>query len=86
MSAAAPLPPLGPSTTHAMNGYTNGGYSNGADGQRDGDGAGDPRGPGGSYPPIAEIVASATDKADALKHHTVPMLPGLLLLRLLMRR
>jgi ubiquitin carboxyl-terminal hydrolase 8 len=85
MSAAAPLPPQGPPTTHIMNGYTNG-YSNGADRQGDGDGAGDPRGPGGSYPPIAEIVGAATEKAESLKHHTVHSRLVLPLLGLLISR
>jgi ubiquitin carboxyl-terminal hydrolase 8 len=45
-----------------MNGYTNGAHSNGADG-------GDSRGRG-SYPPIAEIVGSATETVEALRNHT----------------
>lgn len=61
-----------PSTpARAMNGYTNGAHSNGADGSRDSEGAGDPRGARGSYPPIAEIVASASETVEALKHNSV---------------
>jgi hypothetical protein len=61
-----------PSTpARAMNGYSNGAHSNGADGSRGSDGAGDPRGASGSYPPIAEIVASASETVEALKHHSV---------------
>jgi ubiquitin carboxyl-terminal hydrolase 8 len=70
MSAAAPLPPPG-IPTRAMNGYMNGGNSNGADGSRGSDGAGDSRDPGGSYPAIAEIVASASETVEALKNHSV---------------
>jgi ubiquitin carboxyl-terminal hydrolase 8 len=47
------------------------GYTNGADTSRNGDGSGDSRGPGAPYPPIAEIIASATDTAESLRHHTV---------------
>jgi ubiquitin carboxyl-terminal hydrolase 8 len=71
MSAAAPLPPPGPTSARAMNGYMNGAHGNGADGSRGSDGAGDPRGAGGSYPPIAEIVASASETVEALKHRSV---------------
>lgn len=54
-----------------MNGYTNGAHGVGADGWGSGDGAGDSRGPVGPFPPIAEIIASATDTAESLKHHSV---------------
>ncbi|KAH4070288.1 hypothetical protein HBH98_188040 [Parastagonospora nodorum] len=54
-----------------MNGYSNGAHSNGADGSRGSDGAGGPRGASGSYPPIAEIVASASETVEALKHHSI---------------
>jgi ubiquitin carboxyl-terminal hydrolase 8 len=49
----------------AMNGYTDGVHSNGSGG------TGDPRGSGGSYPPIAEIVSSASETVEALKHHSI---------------
>ena len=71
MSAAAPLPPSGVSHIHAMNGYTNGAHGVGADGWRGGDGAADPRGPVGPYPPISEIVASAGETVEGLRHHSV---------------
>lgn len=70
MSAAAPLPPPGPSHSHAMYGFSNGAGA-GADGFRGSDGAGDPRGSGGQYPPIAEIVASASETVELLRHHSV---------------
>jgi ubiquitin carboxyl-terminal hydrolase 8 len=59
-----------------MNGYTNGvhgvGAGTGADGGGGGgDAAGDPRGSGGAYPPIAEIVSSASEAVEALKHHSI---------------
>jgi hypothetical protein len=71
MSAAAPRPPSGlPANT--MNGLTNGALGIvGADGWRGSDGAGDSRGAAGPYPSIAEIIASATDTAEALRHHSV---------------
>jgi len=53
--------------THA---YTNGTHSNGGDG-RGGSDAGGGRGSGGGYPPIAEIVASASETVEALKNHSV---------------
>ena len=34
-------------------------------------GPGDSRRPASSYPPIAEIIASATDTAESLRHHSV---------------
>lgn len=64
-SAAAPLPPPEPSPANAMNGYTHGAHSNGADPSRGSDGA------GGQYPPIAEIAASASETVEGLKHHSV---------------
>jgi ubiquitin carboxyl-terminal hydrolase 8 len=70
MSAAAPRPPSGlPANT--MNGFANGAHSIGADGWRSNDGAGGSRGADGPFPPIAEIVASATDTAEGLRHHSV---------------
>ncbi|KAJ4377955.1 ubiquitin-specific protease doa4 [Neocucurbitaria cava] len=69
MSAAAPLPPPGPSPAAPMAGYTNG-----ADGWRGGDGAADPRGPAGPFPPIAEIAGSATEMAESLRHHSIRLL------------
>jgi ubiquitin carboxyl-terminal hydrolase 8 len=54
-----------------MNGYTNGIHSVGADSVGGTNGTGDSRGPGGSYPPIAEIVSSASETVEALKHHTI---------------
>ncbi|KAI4606876.1 hypothetical protein J4E81_010038 [Alternaria sp. BMP 2799] len=57
-----------------MNGYTNGAHGVGADGWGSGDGAGDSRGPVGPFPPIAEIIASATDTAESLKHHSIKLL------------
>lgn len=61
MSAAAPLPPPGPRPPHAMNGYSNGASGPGADGWR-GSNAG---------PQIAEITASATEKANEMRGLTV---------------
>jgi ubiquitin carboxyl-terminal hydrolase 8 len=54
-----------------MNGHTNGVHSNGADGWQGSNAAGDPRSPGGSYPPIAEIVSSASETVETLKHHSI---------------
>jgi ubiquitin carboxyl-terminal hydrolase 8 len=50
-----------------MNGYTSGTPGAGADGSRGSNGAGG----GGAYPPIAEIVASASEAAEALKNHSI---------------
>jgi ubiquitin carboxyl-terminal hydrolase 8 len=54
-----------------MNGYTNGTHSNGADGWKGNDANGEPRGPGGSFPPMAEIVSSASEAVEALKQHSI---------------
>lgn len=67
-SAATLRPPSSHPPANTMNGYTNG-----ADAARNGDGSSDSRGPGAPYPPIAEIIASATDTAEALRHHSVPL-------------
>lgn len=48
-----------------MNGH---GYTNGAHGS---DGSGQSRGSSGSNPPIAEIVGSATETVEGLRHHSV---------------
>lgn len=76
MSAAAPLPPPGPSPVAVMSGHAaNSVYSNGADGWSGNNGASGPPGPGaGSYPPIAEIVGSATETVESLRNHTVLMM------------
>jgi hypothetical protein len=58
------------------NGYTNGVNSNGADGWGGSDGGGAPRGSAGGYPPIAEIAASASETAEALKNHSVSQRGG----------
>lgn len=71
MSAAAPLPPPGPPPARAMYSVPNGAGA-GADGFRGSDGAGNPRGSGGQYPPIAEIVASASETMELLRHRSVP--------------
>lgn len=71
MSAAAPLPPPGPRSGNAMNGYPNGAYGPGVDGWRGSDGTSEPRGPGGPFPPIAEISASATEKVNELRQAPV---------------
>ncbi|KAK7185756.1 hypothetical protein DPSP01_004339 [Paraphaeosphaeria sporulosa] len=62
MSAAAPLPPPGLRPSYAMNGS-----GHGADGWR-GSNAG---GAGGPFPPIAEITASATEKANEMRSLTI---------------
>ena len=54
-----------------MNGYPNGAHGIGADAWQSNEGPGNPRGPGSPYPPIAEIIASATDTAESLRHHSV---------------
>jgi ubiquitin carboxyl-terminal hydrolase 8 len=56
-----------------MNGYSNGAHGVGADGWRGSNGTANTpsAGPEGPFPPYAEIVASATDRADQLKHHSV---------------
>lgn len=73
MSAAAPLPPPGPPRPNVMNGYPNGPQRASADGYRGSDGAGDGRGSGGAFPPIAQIAASATNKARELEDGQVPI-------------
>ncbi|KAF1829158.1 cysteine proteinase [Decorospora gaudefroyi] len=57
-----------------MTGFTNGsgpGAGAGADTWRATDGAPDARGAGGPFPPIAEIIASATETAESLRHHSI---------------
>jgi ubiquitin carboxyl-terminal hydrolase 8 len=75
MSAAAPLPPPGPRTTNAMNGYPHATHGPGADTWRNSDGAGAPRGPGPArghlYPSLAEIAASASVKVDDMRQSPV---------------
>lgn len=54
-----------------MNGH---GHPNGAHGS---EGSVPSRGASGSNPPIAEIVGSAGETVDALRHHSVGCLSGL---------
>jgi ubiquitin carboxyl-terminal hydrolase 8 len=56
-----------------MNGSRDGVHGIGADGWRSSDGAGDSRGALGPFPPIAEIIASATETAETQRHHSVHM-------------
>lgn len=57
-----------------MNGDANHARGIGADGSRGSDGAGDDRGAGGPYPPIAEIAASASETVEKLRLHSIKVL------------
>lgn len=52
-----------------MNGYPNGALP--ADNHIGGDAAGDGRGPGGGYPPVAEIYSAASEKVHEMSQYPV---------------
>ncbi|KAF2847439.1 cysteine proteinase [Plenodomus tracheiphilus IPT5] len=54
-----------------MNGHANGAHGAGADVAKGSDGGSTPQTPGGPYPPIAEIVASASETVESLRHHSI---------------
>ncbi|PSN75185.1 cysteine proteinase [Corynespora cassiicola Philippines] len=70
MSAAAPLPPPGHAPGNAMNGM-NGFPHGGAPVGSGSNGAADSRGSGGSFPPIAEISASASEKVNEMRRYPI---------------